>query len=77
MAQPDVTAVPSRSQLKPCEGVDRHRIGLNAADVAESDGRAAPFQQRADALGEPGQVAASDRTADGEDERTGPKTVRQ
>ena len=39
MAQPDLAAVPPGGELEPRERVDRHRVGVDAADVAEGDVR--------------------------------------
>ena len=54
MAQPNAAAVPLRGELEPSQSVDRHRVRLNAAHVAEGLGGAASFEQRADALAERG-----------------------
>jgi hypothetical protein len=72
MAQPDTASHPPRRELKPSEGVDCHRIGGDAAHVAEGDVCAALSQQRADTIAEPAQVSARDRAADCERERVRP-----
>ena len=69
MPEPNLAAAPPGDELKPREGVDRHRVRLDAADVAEGDGGAAPFEERADTLAELGQIVAGDRAADGEGDR--------
>jgi len=58
--------VPPRGELETGERVDGHRVGVDAAHVAQHDVGAALFQQRADARAEPGQVGSGDRAADGE-----------
>ena len=57
---------PARRELKPGERVDRHRVDVDAADVAARHRRAALAQQRADAVAEPGQVVPGDRAPDRE-----------
>jgi hypothetical protein len=69
MTKPDLAGVAPRSELEPREGVDRHRVDAEAAHVAESDVRAAPLEERADALAKPRKVAARDRALDGEHDR--------
>ena len=64
-------SAPLRGELEPREGVDGDRVGVDPAHVAEGDGGAASLQQRADARAEPGQVGASDRAGDREDDRFG------
>ena len=54
MAQPDLATAPLRGELEPCESVDRHRIGLDAAHVAHGDTGVASLQQCADPPAEPG-----------------------
>ena len=54
MPQPDLAGVPAGGKLKPREGIDRDRIGLDTAHVAEGDGGTALVQQRADTDTEPG-----------------------
>ena len=61
VAQSDLAAAPLRRELEPRERVDRHRIGLDAADIAHGDAGVASLQQRADAHAEAGQVGAGDR----------------
>ena len=69
MEQPDLKAVPPGGELEPREGIDRHCVGADAADVAEGDVGAARLQQRADTLTEPGQIGARDGAADREGDR--------
>ena len=69
MAQPDLATAALRGELEPRESVDRHRIRLDAAHVADGDTGPVSLQQRADALAEPGQVGAGDRAGDGKDDR--------
>jgi hypothetical protein len=64
--------VPPRPELEPRKRVDRDRIGRHGADVAEGKVGSAPFEQRADAVAEPGQVGTGDRAFDGEDNGVGP-----
>ena len=69
VAQPDLAAAPPRRELEPRERVDRHRIGLDATDIAHGDPGVASLQQCADAHAEPGQIGAGDRPGDGKDDR--------
>ena len=72
MAQADLAAKAPRGELKPSEGVDGHRVGLDAGYVAEDDICAALAQPSADPLAEPGQVGRGDGAADGEGDRVRP-----
>ena len=56
-------AVPAGGELEPRERVDRHRVGLDAAHVAEGDVGAARPEQRAHPLAEAraGRRVRSDR----------------
>ena len=69
MAQPHLAAAPPGRELEPGEGVDRHRVGIDPAHVAEGDLCAAPPEQPANAVAEPGQVGAGDRTVYGKGDR--------
>jgi hypothetical protein len=69
MAQPNLAAAALRSELEPCKSVDGHRVGLDAAHVADGDTGLVPFQQCADTPAEPGQVGAGDGTRDRKDDR--------
>jgi hypothetical protein len=68
MAQPHPAAVTPRGELQPSEGVDRHRVGLDAAHVAQHEVGAPRLEQHADAVAETGQVCTRDRTANGKAE---------
>ena len=61
--------MPPRGELEPGERVDRHRVDVDAAHVAQRNAGAAPLQQRADAVAQPGQVGACDRAFDRERDR--------
>ena len=65
VAQPNLAAVPPGGELEPSQRVDRHRIGLDTAHVAQDDRGPVPCEELADALAEPGQVGTGDGTADG------------
>ena len=69
MAQPDLATAPLRGELEPRERVDRHRIGLDAAHVAQGDTGVTSLQQCADPPAEPGQVGTADGPGDGKDDR--------
>jgi hypothetical protein len=69
MHEPDGAAVALGAELQPGQGVDRDGIRRNASNVAQSVSRAGLPQQRADAIAEPGQVRARDRSADRERDR--------
>jgi len=69
MAQPHLATAALRGELEPCESVDRHRIGLDAAHVADGGIGLVSLQQGADTPAEPGQVGACDRAGDGKDDR--------
>jgi hypothetical protein len=64
-----LTAVPPRRQLKPRQRVDSNRVGDNAPYVAEGDVGVASLEQGTDALAEPGQVGAGNRSVNGERDR--------
>jgi hypothetical protein len=65
-AQADLASVAVRGELKSRERVDRHGVGLDAADVTQRHVDASPCEQRADPIAEPRQVRALDRATDGE-----------
>jgi len=64
MAQPNLTAVTPCRELEPRERVHRHRVRLEAADVAQRDLGATAFEQRRDTGAEPRQVGGHDRATD-------------
>ena len=66
MAEADLAALPPRGQLQLGEGVYRHRVGRNAANVAEQESGAALGHERAHAVAQPGEVVACDRARNGE-----------
>jgi hypothetical protein len=72
VAQADLAIVSLRGELKPSEGVDRHRVGVDTCHLAEKEVRASLGQQGADTVAEPGQVGAGDRAADGKGDRVRP-----
>jgi hypothetical protein len=72
MTDADLAAVTAGCELKPGESVDRYRIGLDPADVAEEDGGGALGQQPTDAVTETRQIGTSDRAANRERDRLGP-----
>ena len=61
-----------RGELKPGEGVDRHRVAPDAGHVAERDLGTALRQQPAHAGAETREVCAGDGAADGEGDRVRP-----
>ena len=69
MAQSNLATAPLGCELEPGESIDRHRIGLDAAHIAQRDVGVAPFQQRADTLAEPREVGASDGACDRKGDR--------
>lgn len=44
MAEPDLAAVPLCGELKPREGIDRHRVRVDPGHVAEDDTGTTSFQ---------------------------------
>jgi GNAT superfamily N-acetyltransferase len=62
-------AMPAGGELKARQRVDRHRVGLDAGDVAERDPDAALLEQRTHPRGEAGQVGARNRAFDCEGKR--------
>ena len=57
MAQPHLAAVAPRRELEPGEGVDRHRVGLDAAHVAEDDVGVTPLSSAQTRSQSPGRSA--------------------
>jgi hypothetical protein len=58
-------------ELEPGDGIDRHRVDVDAAGVADRHVGAASRQQRADPLAQARQVGACDRSTDLEPDRGG------
>jgi hypothetical protein len=69
MAQTNLATAPLRRELEPGESVDRDRVRIDAAHVAQRDRGVTPLQQRADTLAQPGEVVPSDWARDCEGER--------
>ena len=69
VAQPHLAAEPLRGELKPRERLAGDRVRGHRLDVADRDLRAVLREQRADAVAQPRQVRAGDRTVDGEGQR--------
>jgi hypothetical protein len=61
-AQANLATPPPRGELEPGESVDRHCVGVRVAHIAEDHFRAGSFEQSADTLAEPGQVAEGNGT---------------
>jgi hypothetical protein len=61
--------VPARGELETGERVGRNRVGLDSAHIAEGEGGAAFFEQRADARTKLREVGPGDRPADREGDR--------
>jgi hypothetical protein len=66
MVKPNRAAVPLRGELKPREGVHRHRIGLDGPHVAQQLGSGVLGEETADTRAEPREVAPRDRSIHGE-----------
>jgi hypothetical protein len=60
----------ARGELEAGEGVDRDRIGIDPGYVAVGDLGAAPGQDGADPVAEPGKIGAGDGAVDGERDRS-------
>ena len=74
MAQPYLTAVAARRQLKPCKRIHRHAVWIDPAHVTQSNARlAALLEHSADALAETGQIG----TAYGSSDRKGDRMRRR
>ncbi len=72
VAEPNLAAVPLRSQLQPREGVDRDGIRLDAAHSAVGDVGSATLEEPTDTVTEPRQVCPRDGPFDLEDDRARP-----
>ncbi|HEU5009427.1 MAG TPA: hypothetical protein VFT33_01885 [Gaiellaceae bacterium] len=57
--------MPTRAELEPSEGVDRHGVRLDAGDVTDHD-LAALGEKGADAIAEAGKIGTRDRAANRE-----------
>ena len=64
-----MAVVAPRGELEAREGIDAHRVGIDAAHLAAGDRRAAGLEQRAHALAEPRQVGVGDGAANREADR--------
>ena len=69
IAEPNLAAVAACRQLEPRERVDRHGVGLDPGHLAVGDAGAAPLQEGADPVTQPGQVFPGDRALDRKGER--------
>ena len=57
VAEPDPAASPAGRELEPCERIDRHRIRLDARDIAQRQIQPGPAQQRQTRSQSPGRSA--------------------
>ena len=64
--EPDPAAAPARRELEPGERVDGDGVDVDAAHVAERDGRAVRLQHGADAVAQAREIVARDRAVDRE-----------
>jgi hypothetical protein len=71
VAHCDSAPTSARCQLKAGESVDRHGVRLDPVDVAH-DGPAAPSEDLAHAVAQPGEVRTRDGAANGERDLMGP-----
>ena len=67
-------ATSHRRELETRERVDRHRIRVDARDVAVDDDSRALGQHCADAIAQPRKIGATDRAADGEGDLVRPRS---
>jgi hypothetical protein len=51
VAKVDLASAPACRELQPREGIDRHRVRIDAPDLAEGDHGVAGGQQSADPIG--------------------------
>jgi hypothetical protein len=69
VANPELSPVPSSSELQPSQGIDRDGVRVDQrAHVEDDETKSALLEQRQNALAELRNVSTSNRTANDEDD---------